>query len=177
MPKPNSLKKPKQSLRRTKNSTSNHSWLANANNETLSRFKYFGNNNIRNNFGLIDRKNITTPEALSKEISRRNIELKSQINAIETFISVLQNDAKQAKNQAKKQQIENAISKYVDEYTKLKDIQQLFNSRWMQKENNKTTRKNSSKRSSKHSSKHSSKRRSTRSSSLSLLNGLEEASF
>lgn len=163
---------------RAKSSTSNHSGLAN--NTTLSRFMYFSNNNIRKDFGIINRKNITTPNELAKEIKRRDIELKSKIKVLKNYISVLQDDANKTKDQSKKIQIENEISKSSDEYGKLLDIQHIFNSRWMQQENNKTTIKSSSKRSSTRSSKRSSTRSSKRSSkrrgsTLSLLNGLEKA--
>ena len=87
----------------------------------------------------------------------------------------MQDDAKKENNKAKQQQIENAINKYVDEFTKLTEIQHIFNLRWMQQANNKTTIKSSSKsssstRSSTRSSKGSSKRRN----SFSLLRGLKE---
>ena len=86
---------------------------------------------------------------------------------------------KKENNKAKQQQIENAINKYVDEFTNLTEIQHIFNLRWMQQANNKTTIKSSSKsssstRSSTRSSKGSSKGSSKRRNSFSLLRGLKE---
>jgi len=157
----------KKLLTRAKRSTSNHSGIANNNNNTLSRFKGFSNNNIRKDFGNIARKNIKNPVQLNYEIQRRDMELNSKINALKHYISVLQDDAKKTDNSTKKQQIENAISKYVDEFTKLTDIQHIFKSRWMSSQNNK---KSSRKRSS--SKRSGSSKRSSR---LSMLNNLKES--